>query len=110
MTPDEKITIGDRATQLLADDVFKRTIENLISDFTDKWRRSPPRDSEAREIIWRSLAGVDAVVSELQRLSDEGKHERSKVEAEAKRREVERKAKEEIAAKLGIRVEDIIDE
>lgn len=110
MTIDEEIRLGERAAVLMDDATLKLAINNLVEDCITRWRNSPAKDHEGREKIWHLLAMSDAVIKELERFVSQGKMAKAKIDEENRLREAERRIKQETADRLGIRVEDFIEE
>lgn len=90
MTADEEIRLGDRAAQLLQDEVLSLAMNNIEADMLKAWRDSRANDIEGREKIWQHLKQRDAVKAELERMVSAGKMAKALVEQENKRREFER--------------------
>lgn len=90
MTLDEEIRIGDRAEQLLKDDVLSLVFSDIEADCIRDWRNSPARDSEGREKVWQYLRMTDAIKAQLRVRVDAGKMAKAKLEHENKMRAFEK--------------------
>lgn len=102
MSLDDDLRIGARAAQLLGDEVLTLAFANIERDQLEAWRKSQVRDTEARECIWHMIRQMDAVKAELSRLAGNAKMVQSKADDLNRRRDQMKRAKEQVAAHLGV--------
>ena len=53
MTPQEESIRGERAKQLLADPLLNEAFANCKKEVLAAWEKTPARDIEAREWLWK---------------------------------------------------------
>ena len=110
MSLDDDIRRGDRARTLLEDGLVQEIFAELENKQIDAWKNAPARDAEAREKIWVFVKTVNAVKESLEEIAQNGTVAQSMVDKEKSARDLEQKTKQRVAAELGIRPEDIIEE
>jgi hypothetical protein len=91
MTLEKQIYDGDRAREILENEVFAQVFHDYRTEITDQWMKSPARDVEGREKLWTFLAHLNKLETMLKTTFETGKlrrldleHERS-IAAKAKR-------------------------
>jgi len=52
MTPEEQITRGNRARDILADPLVVEALAFMEQEVVDEWERCPTRDTEGKEFLW----------------------------------------------------------
>lgn len=55
MTPQEEISRGARAAELLADPLLAEALSAFEQEVIEQWTNSPARDLEGREKLWNLL-------------------------------------------------------
>lgn len=55
MTLEERIYSGNRAREILENEVFAQAMADIKQEVINQWQQSPARDSEAREKLWMML-------------------------------------------------------
>lgn len=63
---------GERARQIIEDEVFVSAFAAIEADLTSAWRNSGVADSDAREDAYRMLRALDAVRADLTRVMVDG--------------------------------------
>lgn len=109
MTRDEEIRLGERAAQLLQDEVLTLAFANLERDHLNAWRTSPARDTEGREAIYNLMRQIDAIKAELDKMAQVSRFEKARIEKINSDRAKEAEIKRQIARDLDIPVEAIQD-
>ena len=66
-------TRGQRANELMADELIVEAFELLQDRLTQEWANSPVRDSEARERIWLMQKLLKNVGDHLSEIAQTGK-------------------------------------
>lgn len=89
MTIEERIYKADRAREVLENEAFAQAFEDLTTEITEQWKKSPARDEEGREKLWLMLSLLNKVEGILKESLTDGKmaradleHFRSKAEKE----------------------------
>lgn len=88
MTPAPRIYAGDRAREVLENEVFQQVFTDYRTEITDQWTKSPARDLEGREKLWLMLSLLNKLEAMLQSTLDTGKL--AKLDLEYKRTLAER--------------------
>lgn len=109
MIRDEEIRLGERAAQLLQDEVLTLAFANLERDHLALWRSSPARDVEGREAIYNLMRQIDAIKAELERMASASRFEKARIDKDNADRAKAMEIKRQIAADLDIPVEAIQD-
>lgn len=55
MEIEKRIYDGNRAKEILENEVFQAVFQQIKQEFTEQWQQSPARDSEGREKLWMML-------------------------------------------------------
>ena len=76
---------GQRAAQLLADELIQEAFALLRERYTAEWAGSPARDSEGREKLWLMLKCLNAVDAHLNEALTTGKMASVQLEQERTR-------------------------
>ena len=74
---------GERAAQILANEVYQQAVKAAAERFKDEWGRT--EDPERRDSLWHQLKAVEAVTRELTIIRDNGIVARDKREKEERR-------------------------
>ena len=69
MTPEQR---GDRARNLLNDDVLKDALDMIEKDCLDQWRATSFRDADAREKLWMQVKAIDIFRAKLHQAVADG--------------------------------------
>lgn len=64
---------GDRAKEVLENEVFQRVFADIESEVIESWKTSPARDQEGREKIWQYLMLLQKVKAHLTTTLETGK-------------------------------------
>lgn len=87
MTIEQRIYAGDRAREVLENEVFQQVFKDLHTEITEQWKKSPARDEEGRHELWLMQSLLSKLELMLQSTLDSGKlarldlqHERSLAE------------------------------
>ena len=73
MTIEERIYAGNRAKEVLENEVFAQAMADMKQEIIEQWQQSPARDSEAREKLWTMLKLAEKLESHLRTTFDSGK-------------------------------------
>jgi hypothetical protein len=73
MTIEQRIYDGDRARELLENEVFQQVFADYKQEITDRWMKSPARDEEGREKLWTFLAHLNKLELMIRTTLDSGK-------------------------------------
>ena len=55
-TPEKRIYDGNRAKELLENEVFQQVFADIENEVTEEWKKSPKRDVEGREKLHQYLS------------------------------------------------------
>ena len=72
-TLETRIYEGDRAREVLENEVFQQVMTDLKTEITDQWKKSPARDQEGREKLWLMLSLAQKLELMLQTTLETGK-------------------------------------
>lgn len=72
-TLEQRLYNGDRAREVLENEVFIAVFDGIESELTEAWKTSPVRDPAGREEIWRHLTALQKVKSSLVKSLETGK-------------------------------------
>ena len=75
-------TKGERAKQILENEVYQGAVEDAKRGLKDKWGMEP--SAEARENLWHRLQAIDTVTEQLKIYHGTGAVERMKRERKGK--------------------------
>lgn len=64
---------GARAERLLADELLQEAFSELEAAYTQAWRDSLVRETEARERLWQAVQIVGKVKAHLEGIAQDGK-------------------------------------
>ena len=67
------VTRGARAKALLEDELLQEAFAALESDYVAAWKRSPARDTDARERLWQAVNVLGKVRDHVARIAADGK-------------------------------------
>jgi hypothetical protein len=73
MSPQEEVIRGERAKQLLADPLLNEAFEHCKTEVLDAWEKTPARDVEAREWLWKLYHATLKAENMLRGYVDTGK-------------------------------------
>jgi hypothetical protein len=73
MTPEQRAYNGDRAREILENEVYQQVFADLKTEITEQWTNSPARDEEGREKLWLMLSLANKLQAMLQTTLDTGK-------------------------------------
>ena len=69
----ERIYAGNRAKEVLENEVFVQAMADIKAEIISKWEQSPARDCEAREKLWIMLKLSEKLESFLKTTLESGK-------------------------------------
>lgn len=84
MSPDEKIRRGDAARRIMAEPVVQEALAAIKTEIVEMWSKTPPKDTEGREWIWRHLKASEKFEALLKAYIETGKFESSLIEQKSK--------------------------
>jgi hypothetical protein len=64
---------GARAQELLRSELLQEVFAKLDADYVAAWRRTPVRDTDARERLWQATQIVGKVKGHLAIIANDGK-------------------------------------
>jgi len=73
MTTEQRVYDGDRAREVLDNEVFQQVFADYRTEITEQWMKSPARDVDGRERLWTFLAHLNKLETMLQTTLDTGK-------------------------------------
>ena len=73
MTLEQQLYNGDRAREILENEVFQQVFADYRTEITEQWMKSPARDVEGRERLWTFLAHLNKLELMIQSTLDTGK-------------------------------------
>ncbi|MDE2102834.1 MAG: hypothetical protein KGL39_36660 [Patescibacteria group bacterium] len=71
-TPEERIYDGDRAAEILKNEVFQAVFDDIEAELYESWKQSPARDAEGRESIHQYLMMLQKVKARLMHTLETG--------------------------------------
>lgn len=80
MKLEERIYNGDRAKEILDNEVFQQVFTDLNMEITEQWKKSPARDEEGREKLWLMLSLLNKLETMVKTTLDTGKLARLELE------------------------------
>ena len=75
----DKITQGERAAELLENEIFKAAVEGVREAIHEQWANSPIRDVEGQQALRMSLKLLDDLVANVRSMVNAGKMEKIRV-------------------------------
>ncbi len=66
-------TLGIRAEELLKNELLQQTFDAISADYIWSWKRTDPKDADARERLWTAVKIVEDVQIHLRRHVENGK-------------------------------------
>ena len=73
MKIEERIYNGDRAREVLENEVFTAALADIKQEVIGQWQQSPARDSEGREKLWNLLKMAEKLEAMLITTMETGK-------------------------------------
>jgi hypothetical protein len=73
MTPEQRVYEGDRAREVLENEVFQQVFADLATEITEQWKKSPARDEAGRHELWLMQSLLSKLQTMLQTTLDTGK-------------------------------------
>ena len=70
---DQEITRGQRAKQILEDEIFVESVNKIRTELMNQWLNSEETSSEQRENIFRMSRMLEVVLMQLQSVLETGK-------------------------------------
>jgi uncharacterized protein YcaQ len=71
MTQDE-IILGERARQLMQDELLQRILGGLEEQYLDAWKKTDMKDTEGREKAWFAVKAIDDIRTEFRVIAERG--------------------------------------
>jgi len=73
MEKDKEIQKGNRAKQILEDEIFAEAVKRVSDELDLEWINSPVRDTEGREKIYMMKKMLNVLLVQLQSVMETGK-------------------------------------
>lgn len=73
MTPEQRTYNGDRAREVLDNEVYQQVFADLATEITEQWKKSPARDEAGRHELWLMQSLLSKLQAMLQTTLDTGK-------------------------------------
>ena len=73
MTLESRIYDGQRAKEILDNEVFKQVFIDCKNEITDQWKNSPARDEQGREKLWLMLSLANKLESMIKTTLETGR-------------------------------------
>ena len=73
MDLDKEQKRGDKAKQILEDEIFVEAIQKVSAELDQEWINSPVRDTEGREKIYMMKRMLNVLLVQLQSVMETGK-------------------------------------
>ena len=70
---EQRLAEGNRAKQILEDDVYTGAFDAIKAKVIEEWTSSPARDAEGRERLWTYLQLLNKLQATLQTTMETGK-------------------------------------
>jgi hypothetical protein len=87
-TLEQRLYLGDRAKEVIENEVFVDAFTQIQNEVIEQWTNSPARDAEGRERLWTYLQMLKRLQAQLQQTMESG--QLAKIELEHKRTLVDR--------------------
>lgn len=72
-TLEQRLYEGNRAKEVLENEVFQAVFEDIQREVIETWTNSPARDQEGREKLWQYLTMLQKVKTQLTQSLETGK-------------------------------------
>lgn len=72
-TLEERLYLGDRAREVIENEVFIDAFEQIQNEVIEQWTNSPARDAEGRERLWTYLQMLKRLQAQLQQTMESGR-------------------------------------
>jgi hypothetical protein len=72
-TLEQRLYNGDRAREILENEVFQQVFEDLSTEITEQWKKSPARDEAGRHELWLMQSLLTKLQAMIQETLDTGK-------------------------------------
>ncbi len=79
-TIEQRVYAGDRAAEILNNEVFQQVFTDYRTEITDQWQKSPARDQEGREKLWLMLSMLNKLETMVKTTLDTGKLARAELD------------------------------
>lgn len=73
MTPEQRVYNGDRAREIIENEVYQQVFADLATEITEQWKKSPARDEAGRHELWLMQSLLSKLQAMLQTTLDTGK-------------------------------------
>lgn len=73
MEIEQRIYDGNRAKEVIENEVFQRVMADMKKEIIEQWQNSPARDQDGREKLWNLLKLTEKLEIMLQQTLDSGK-------------------------------------
>jgi len=71
-TLEQRLYLGDRAKEVIENEVFVETFTQIQNEVIEQWTNSPARDAEGRERLWTYLQMLKRLQAQLQQTMESG--------------------------------------
>jgi uncharacterized protein YcaQ len=71
MTQDE-IIAGERARQLIGDELLQRILSELEDQYLEDWKKTALKDTEGREKAWFAVKAIDDIRTQFRVIVERG--------------------------------------
>lgn len=71
-TLEQRLYLGDRAKEVIENEVFVDAFEQIQNEVIEQWTNSPARDAEGRERLWTYLQMLKRLQAQLQQTMESG--------------------------------------
>ena len=79
-TLEQRLYLGDRAKEVIENEVFVDAFEQIQKEVIEQWTNSPARDAAGRESLWQYLMILRKVKANLTTTMETGKLARLELE------------------------------
>lgn len=70
---EQRIYEGNRAQEVLENEVFQQVFADIEQEYTEAWKTSPARDAEGREKLWMYLRLLQKLKEQIVTTFETGK-------------------------------------
>ena len=71
-TLEQRLYLGDRAREVIENEVFVDAFEQIQKEVIEQWTNSPARDEAGRERLWTYLQMLKRLQAQLQQTMESG--------------------------------------
>lgn len=70
---EQRIYEGNRAQEVLENEVFQQVFADIEQEYTEAWKNSPARDAEGREKLWTYISLIRKLKAQMVTTMETGK-------------------------------------